>query len=112
MFNKKIEGFEDGLWTRYKIGTELLVLLKQASNAVDDKNSHNPKGLLKTFDIIDSFNDSRVTAIKHIIQLKKTVFGKDFLDMCLMCAIEIHKKADIDIMKVLELDVKQMKALT
>ncbi len=95
-FSKK-DGLDDGIWTRMKIGLEVLFLLKSSANAVDRKNAHNPKGLIRHFDILDDFHDARIKQYQFILGLKKQIFGKDFLDECIMIAVEIYKKCDIDL---------------
>ena len=89
-------GFQDGIWIRYKIGLELFAMLRLSANAVDMKNAHNPKGLLKHFDIISDFHNMAVNQHKSGIELKVKVFGKDFLDECLQVAISVNGKLGID----------------
>ena len=89
-------GFQDGIWIRYKIGLELFAMLRLSASAVDRKNAHNPKGLLKHFDIISDVHDMVVNQHKSGIELKVEIFGKDFLDECLQVALTINDKIGVD----------------
>ena len=109
-FPKK-EGMPDGIWTRMKMGIEILVILKQSADSVDSKNARTTKGLLRHFDIIGQFNEARVNQYKQALEWKKRIYGKEFLDMCIMVAIEMHKKADLDIIQILGLNAKNLPQL-
>jgi len=107
----KHEGLPDGLWVRKNIGLELLYILKSSADLVDRANANNPKGLIKHFDIIGDIHKIEISQYKFIINMRKEIFGKEFLDECLMVAVEIYKKCDIDIMKFIGLDSKKMRSL-
>ncbi len=102
----------EAAWLKYLIGQETLLNLKQLASAVDRKQAHNPKGLIKYFDILGDFHQTAVREHAFILKMKLELFGKDLLIESIYFAILFSKeKLDVDILKLYGITGDPIKAL-
>lgn len=87
---------------KMKIGLETLTLVSQIENIIHEKNTDNPKGLLRILDLVGRYHDTRILELKHTLQLKKVIFGKKFIRDCCKYTIKCHKECDIDLILILQ----------
>lgn len=110
---KRPKQIPEASWLKYLIGQETLVDLKRLADSVDSKQKHNPKGLIKYFDILGDFQDARVREQAFVLKMKVNLFGKDLLIESIYFAILFAKiKLDVDILKQFGIKGDPMKALT
>ena len=109
---KRPKQIPEASWLKYLIGQETLVALKRLADAVDDKQKHNPKGLIKYFDILGDFKEARVREEAFVLKMKVKLFGKDLLIESIYFAILFAKiKLDVDILKEFGITADPIKAL-
>ncbi len=99
-------------WLKYLLGQETLIDLKRLADSVDDKKKHNPKGLIKYFDILGDFQNARVREQAFVLKMKVKIYGKDLLIESIYFAILFAKiKLDVDVLKVYGIKGDPLKAL-
>lgn len=84
---------------RMNIGMETLTYVAQLEQAQNKKISNNPKGLMKSFDLLDSFYGMQVITWKHLLELRKDLYGSDYVKDCCLYAIFRGYCNDLDIVE-------------
>lgn len=84
------------------IGMETLWLVSQINNQMKEKRKNNPKNLIKTLDLLDSFYDVNILTFKTIIDIKNVSLGKNYVRKCCYYAIFRSYSNDIDLVQNLE----------
>lgn len=93
-------------------GMETLYYVSQLEAANNRKLSNDPKGLLRTFDLLDSFYGLEVLHWKSILELRAKLFGKEYVRKCCNYTIFRGYVNDLDIIKTLRdmhIDTKKLK---
>ncbi len=99
-------------WLKYLLGQETLIDLKRLADAVDKSQKHNPKGLIKYFDILGDFHKQEVRDHAFVLKMKVKLYGKDLLVESIYFAILFaEKKLDVDILKTFGIKGDPVKAL-
>ena len=109
---KRPKQIPEAAWLKYLIGQETLMNLSMLAKAVDRKQAHNPKGLIKYFDILGDFHQTSVRDYAFVLKMKVQLFGKDFLKESIYFAILFAKmKLDKDILEMFGIKEDPIKAL-
>lgn len=109
---KRPKQIPEASWLKYLLGQETLINLKSLADAVDRKQKHNPKGLIKYFDILGDFNDAHVRDHAFVLKMKVEIYGKPLLVESIYFAILFAKmKLEIDILKLYGITSDPIKAL-
>ena len=109
---KRPKQIPEASWLKYLIGQETLIDLKRLADAVDRKQKHNPKGLIKYFDILGNFQQAAVSDHANVLKMKVNLFGKELLVESIYFAILFAKmKLDVDILKTFGITADPIKAL-
>ena len=98
---------------KFNMGQEILGILSMANAAIirHDK-THKPKGIYSILNMTEQIQDMGISAYKFQLKMKVKLFGKPFIDECLVWAIELSKKVDFDIMKEYGLDKKFLESIS
>ena len=109
---KRPKQIPEASWLKYLIGQETLMDLKRLADSVDKNQKHNPKGLIKYFDILGDFHKAELREHAFILQMKVKLYGKDLLIESIYFAILFaKKKLDVDILKTFGITQDPIKAL-
>jgi len=109
---KRPKQIPEASWLKYLIGQETLIDLKKLADSVDRKQKHNPRGLIKYFDILEDFQKAEIREHAFVLKMKMELYGKDLLVESIYFAILFAKmKLDVDILKTFGITADPIKAL-
>lgn len=109
---KRPKQIPEASWLKYLLGQDTLVNLKFLADAIDKKQAHNPKGLIKYFDILGDLQDAQVRDYAFTLKMKVNLYGKDLLIESIYFAILFAKiKLGVDVLKEFGIKEDPVKAL-
>ena len=99
--DKKFFGSVKMDYTKYNLGLETLYYVALLEKTLNERHKHNPKNLMKSFDLVGLFHGSNISTLKMVVELKKGIYGKDYLRKCCLYAIFRSYSNDLDIVLTL-----------